>query len=139
MTEATELRAADALDDTTAQALRDKLVGSWTTELDNEGKPAFGLSQFSADGGVIAMQITTKNIGLGSWKATGPNSFEYAFHILAAGENGEFVGEAHVRVNGTFVSDTRWEGTGGAAFYAPDGKQLSGHTGNTVVGNKFGV
>lgn len=54
--------------------LQDRLVGTWTTELDNDGTPVTGLSQFSADGGVILTQLNAKNIGLGNWVATGRRS-----------------------------------------------------------------
>jgi hypothetical protein len=115
------------------------LTGTWTTELDNDGKPAFGLSSFSADGGVTAMQLTTTNIGLGNWKATGPDTFEYNFHILAANEAKELIGEAHIHVEARFVSETRWEGSGGATFYSPTGERLRGHSGHKVVATKYGI
>jgi hypothetical protein len=142
MTGTTESRTTgdhvDAPAETTG-ALRTALTGTWTTELDNDGAPAFGLSAFSADGGVTAMQLTTRNIGLGTWRASGLDTFEYSFRILAAGENNELIGVAHVKVDARFVSETRWEGVGGAQFYSPQGELLRGHRGNKVVGTRYGI
>ncbi|MDF9816839.1 hypothetical protein [Streptomyces sp. SPB162] len=116
-----------------------RLVGTWTTELDNDGEPTFGLVSFSADGGVTSTQTNTKNIGLGNWALTGEDTFEYNFHILATDEAGKLVGEAHINVEGEFVSDTRWEGLGGASFYDPQGNRQRGHGGSKVVAVKYGI
>ncbi|MFJ4538830.1 hypothetical protein ACIP39_23145 [Streptomyces tibetensis] len=116
-----------------------RLVGTWTTQLDDDGKAVPGLVSFSADGTVVSTQLNTKNIGLGTWRATGPESFEYGFHILAADPEGNHVGEAHVRVSGEFVSDTEWQGTGGAEFFDPQGTKLRGHAGSKVTAGKFGI
>ncbi|GAA3501754.1 hypothetical protein GCM10019016_088610 [Streptomyces prasinosporus] len=116
-----------------------RLVGTWTTWLDDDGKAVPGLVRFTADGGVVSTQVNTRNIGLGSWRSTGPDTFEYGFHILAVDGEGTHVGEAHVRVEGEFVSDTGWQGTGGADFYDPRGTKLRGHGGSKVTAEKFGV
>lgn len=117
----------------------DRLVGTWTTELDNDGTPVLGLSSFSADGGVILMQLNAKSIGLGNWVATGPDTFRYNAHILAADAEGGFKGTAHVRVSGTFTSDIGWAGSGGATFHDADGKPLRSHDGSKVTAVKFDV
>lgn len=116
-----------------------QLIGSWTTELDNDGTPALGLVAFSADGGVTSTQLNTKHIGLGTWRATGESTFEYAFHILASDDEGKHVGEARIHVEGEIVDDGTWVGTGGATFYNPEGKSLRGHGGSKVVAKKFGI
>ncbi|TYB39207.1 hypothetical protein FXF50_08140 [Micromonospora sp. AP08] len=124
---------------TAARGVADRLVGTWTTELDNDGTPVVGLSSFSADGGVILTQLNAKNIGLGNWVATGPDTFTYNAHILAADEHGGFKGTAHIRVSGTFDSDTHWTGSGGATFHDPQGRPLRSHDGSRVTAVKFGV
>ncbi|MEU1792661.1 hypothetical protein ACFV6M_05520 [Streptomyces californicus] len=116
-----------------------RLVGTWTTELEDDGKSVFGLASFTGDGGVTCYQVNAKNIGLGNWESTGKDSFHYNFHILAVNPQGEHVGEAHVFVAGEFVSDDRWEGTGGANFYSPAGDLLRGHEGSRVTARKFGI
>jgi hypothetical protein len=116
-----------------------RLVGTWTTHLDDDGKAVPGLVSFSADGSVVSTQLNTKNIGLGTWRVTGSGTFEYGFHILAADPEGKHVGEAHVRVSGEFVSDTEWQGTGGAEFFDPQGTKLRGHAGSKVTAGKFGI
>lgn len=116
-----------------------RLVGTWTTQLDDDGKAVPGLVSFAADGGVVSTQLNTKNIGLGTWRSTGPDTFEYSFHILAADPEGKHVGEAHVRVEGEIVSESRWQGTGGADFYDPQGSKLRGHAGSKVTADKFGI
>ncbi|MFD9004799.1 hypothetical protein ACFV0T_28210 [Streptomyces sp. NPDC059582] len=116
-----------------------RLAGTWTTQLDDDGKAVPGLVSFAADGGVVSTQLNTKNIGLGTWRSTGPDTFEYSFHILAADPEGKHVGEAHVRVEGEFVSESRWQGTGGADFYDPHGNKLRGHSGSKVTADKFGI
>ncbi|MCM2387216.1 hypothetical protein [Streptomyces albipurpureus] len=117
----------------------DRLVGTWTTQLDDDGKAVPGLVRFSADGGVVSTQVNTKSIGLGSWRATGPDTFEYGFHILAVDGEGTHVGEARVRVEGEFTSPTQWQGTGGAEFYDPQGVKRRGHGGSKVTAEKFGA
>jgi hypothetical protein len=136
MSEATE---RPSLLDREDGSIGDRLVGTWTTELDNDGTPVVGLSSFSADGGVILMQLNAKNIGLGNWVATGPDTFTYNAHILAADEGGGFKGTAHVRVSGTFSSGTTWEGSGGATFHDPAGNPLRSHDGSKVTARRFGV
>jgi hypothetical protein len=121
------------------RAIADRLVGTWTTVLDNDGTPVVGLSSFSADGGVILMQLNAKNIGLGNWVATGPDTFTYNAHILAADETGGFKGTAHVRVSGTFESDIAWVGSGGATFHDSAGNPLRSHDGSKVTATKYGV
>lgn len=119
--------------------LQDRLVGTWTTELDNDGTPVTGLSQFSADGGVVLTQLNAKNIGLGNWVATGPDTFRYNVHILAADPSGGFKGTAHVSVAATLTSDAGWSGLGGATFHDADGKPLRSHDGSAVSAVKFDV
>ncbi|BCJ47986.1 hypothetical protein GCM10010168_23450 [Actinoplanes ianthinogenes] len=116
-----------------------RLVGSWTTVLDNDGTPVIGLSAFTADGGVILTQLNAKNIGLGNWAATGADTFVYNAHILAADENGGFKGTAHITVNGTLTADDSWTGDGGATFHDADGKPLRSHGGSAVTATKYGV
>src|SRR4051812_379719 len=121
------------------RSLGDRLVGTWTTVLDNDGTPVVGLSSFSADGGVILTQLNAKNIGLGNWVATGPDTFTYNAHILAADETGGFKGTAYIRVSGTLTSATTWAGSGGATFHDPAGNPLRSHDGSTVTATKYGV
>ncbi|MEV7467868.1 hypothetical protein AB0O20_15395 [Streptomyces kronopolitis] len=116
-----------------------RLAGTWTTELDDDGKKVLGLASFGSEGNVVSTQVNTKNIGLGNWEATGPDTFTYNFHILAVSPEGQHVGEAHVHVEGRFVADDRWEGFGGANFYDPQGNRLRGHAGSKVVARKFGI
>ncbi|MGW2256038.1 hypothetical protein ACWCXH_38740 [Kitasatospora sp. NPDC001660] len=117
-----------------------RLVGTWTTELDDGGKSVFGLVSFTGDGVVTSTQVNTKNIGLGNWESTGAGStFRYNFHILAVNDEGVHIGEAHVHVEGELIGDDRWEGTGGANFYDPQGKLLRGHDGAKVTARKFAI
>jgi hypothetical protein len=116
-----------------------RLVGSWLTRLDDDGRTVPGLVLFLADGGVVSTQLNTKNIGLGSWRSTGPSSFEYGFHILAADPEGNHIGEAHVQVEAEFVSEGEWQGTGGADFFDPSGTKLRGHAGSKVTADRFGA
>lgn len=125
--------------DAVAGAVSGQLNGTWTTELDNDGEPTFGLASFCDDGTVTAMQVNVKNIGLGNWVTTGPETFEYNFHILATDAAGAYVGQAHVYVEGRLESGARWVGVGGATFYDPQGKRLRGHSGSRVVGTKYGI
>jgi len=115
------------------------LTGTWTTELDDDGKIVPGLVTFTADGGVISTQLNTKNIGLGNWRRIGENAFEYNFHILAADPEGAYVGQAHVKVTGEFSSPDEWTGLGGANFYSPAGDKLRGHSGSKVTARKFWI
>ncbi|MGW4648711.1 hypothetical protein [Kitasatospora sp. NPDC004289] len=116
-----------------------RLVGTWTTALDDGGKSVPGLVAFSADGRVTSTQVNTKNIGLGNWESTGDGTFSYNFHILAVNEEGVHVGEARVHVEGKLTGDGSWEGTGGANFYDPRGELLRGHDGAKVTARKFGI
>ncbi len=116
-----------------------RLVGTWTTELDDSGKSVFGLVAFTESGVVTSTQVNTKNIGLGNWESTGPDTFVYNFHILAVNDEGVHIGEAHIHVEGELVADDRWEGTGGANFYDPQGNLLRGHDGAKVTARKFGI
>ncbi|SDL64691.1 hypothetical protein SAMN04488074_112164 [Lentzea albidocapillata subsp. violacea] len=122
-----------------SEARDGRLVGSWKTDLEDDGRSVFGLASFSSDGGVVSTQLNTRNIGLGNWRSTGADTFEYSFHILAANPEGEHVGEAHVKVEGRFVSDSEWQGLGGATFYSPEGKALRSHGGSKVKATKFGI
>jgi hypothetical protein len=134
-----EATAGPSLLDRETPSVGDRLVGTWTTVLDNDGTPVVGLSAFSADGGVILTQLNAKNIGLGNWVATGPDTFVYNAHILAADDNGGFKGTAHIKVTGTFDSGTTWTGAGGATFHDPDGQPLRSHDGSKVTARRFGV
>ncbi|MFC4148502.1 hypothetical protein ACFO0M_19790 [Micromonospora mangrovi] len=127
------------LTDEHCAAVAGRLVGTWTTVLDNEGSPVVGLSAFTADGGVILTQLNAKNIGLGNWVATGADTFVYNAHILAADENGGFKGTAHITVNGRLTGDASWTGDGGATFHDAAGKPLRSHSGSAVTATKFGV
>src|SRR5256885_7504981 len=53
-----------------------RLVGTWTTELEDDGKSVFGLASFTGDGGVTCYQVNAKNIGLGNWEPTGKDRSE---------------------------------------------------------------
>ncbi|MDH6113760.1 hypothetical protein P3T36_005728 [Kitasatospora sp. MAP12-15] len=117
----------------------ERLLGTWTTVLDDSGKSVVGLVAFTGDGAVVSTQVNTKNIGLGNWESTGPDAFSYNFHILAVNEEGVHVGEAHIRVEAALLPDGSWEGTGGANFYDPQGKLLRGHDGAKVTARKFGI
>ncbi len=139
MPQATGHTATSQSGPSTPATLAARLSGTWTTELDNDGEPTLGLASFAVDGRVTAMQVNVKNIGLGNWAETGPDTFEYNFHILAVNEANEYVGQAHVYVEGRLVSASRWEGEGGATFYDPAGKRLRSHTGSRVVATKFGI
>lgn len=116
-----------------------RLIGTWNTQLDDDGKTVPGLVTFSADGGVVSVQANTKNIGLGTWRSTGADTFEYGFRILAVNDEGTYVGQAHVRVEAEFVSATGWQGTGGADFHDPQGIKLRGHSGSKVTADKVEV
>lgn len=120
-------------------AVASRLVGSWTTALDNDGVAVPGLVSFTADGNVTSMQLNTKNIGLGTWRATSENTFEYGFHVLAADPEGNHVGEARIKVTGEFTGEGSWQGLGGATFFSPKGEALRGHDGSDVTATKFGV
>jgi hypothetical protein len=119
--------------------MSDWFIGTWTTELDDDGKIVPGLVTFAADGGVISTQLNTKNIGLGNWRRTSENAFEYNFHILAADSEGAYVGQAHIKVDGELISPDEWKGVGGANFYGPTGDKLRGHSGSKVTARKFGI
>ncbi|MFD4173220.1 MULTISPECIES: hypothetical protein [Streptomyces] len=116
-----------------------RLIGTWTTALDDDGRTVPGLVSFGADGGVVSTQVNTRSVGIGSWRATGEGTFEYGFRILAVDGEGVHVGEARVRVRGEFVSDTAWKGTGGADFHDPGGTRLRGHHGSPVTAEKYGI
>ncbi|MGI5171068.1 hypothetical protein ACQEU3_42625 [Spirillospora sp. CA-253888] len=115
-----------------------RLVGTWTTRLDDDGRQVPGQVLFTRDGGVVSTQVNTKSLGLGTWRSTGPDSFEYDFRILAVDDEGAHVGEARVHVEGSFVSDVSWHGTGGAQFFSPQGEKLRGHDGSKVTAEKTG-
>lgn len=113
-----------------------RLVGTWATQLDDDGKAVPGQVLFTESGGVISQQVNTKSIGLGTWRLTGANSFEYGFTILAVNDEGTHIGEARVQVEGTFDTDTTWTGTGGANFFNLQGERLRGHGGSKVTAQK---
>ena len=131
--------AVTTLTDDHRASVAERLVGTWTTVLDNDGTPVVGLSAFNADGGVILTQLNAKNIGLGNWVATGVDTFVYNAHILAADENGGFKGTAHITVNGTLTAADSWTGDGGATFHDADGQPLRSHGGSAVTATKYHV
>ncbi|MDJ0346938.1 hypothetical protein QMK19_12415 [Streptomyces sp. H10-C2] len=117
-----------------------RLPGAWTIEVQHFDTFQPGLTAFTPDGLVLVMHVTTKNIGMGNWSATGRNTFVFNFHILNTDPaSGAYTGQSHMWGNGTFSSDTYWAGTANVAVYDAAGAQVYSHTGDAINGTRVGV